>query len=232
MNFLIYLLLNLAVLTLAAWLSHGRRWSVFLALLAFGFGVGMFTNLIEAVVFAVMPLEEALAAAASAFPVFALFALAAMLVSGKWSAPVMEAARPNVTAGRLVLIVLAYELLYFTAGTWVFPHVADFYATRRLPPVELVLSLQVVRSLLFVAWSWPLLRLAPRHAPWLFGLGFAVIGGLAPLVVDNPYMPAEVRFYHAIETGVSNFLFGLILGWLLGPRKDGPDQVRALPESA
>lgn len=232
MKYLIYLGLNLGVLILMARLSSGRRWPVFLALLAFDFGVGMFTNLIEAVVFGVMELPEALAAAAGALPVFALFALVAMLVAGKWSAPAMAPARPNLTPGRLALVVLAYELLYFGAGNLIFPYVADFYATRRLPPLELILGLQVVRSLLFVAWAWPLLRLAPRHAPWLLAIGFSVIGGIAPLVVDNPFMPPEVRFVHAIETGTSNFLFGLILGWLLRPRPAAPEKVRALPESA
>jgi hypothetical protein len=46
------------------------------------------------------------------------------------------------------------------------------------------------------------------------GLVYGVVGGIAPLLPDNPYMPADIRFYHGIETSVSNFLFGLIVGYL------------------
>jgi hypothetical protein len=132
------------------------------------------------------------------------------------------------------LVVLAYELLYFGAGMLVYPYVADFYATRRLPPVGLLAGLAAFRALLFVIWTWPLLRLAPRHAPWLVGLGFAIIAGIAPLLPDNPYMPADIRFYHAIETGISNFLFGWILAWLLQPRLGRPVgvELKASPGSA
>ena len=89
------------------------------------------------------------------------------------------------------------------AGTLVFPYVADFYATRNLPPFHLVAGLQVARSLLFLAFAIPLLRRGPRHALLLLALAFAVIASIAPLVMDNPYMPADIRFYHAIETGTS-----------------------------
>ena len=78
--------------------------------------------------------------------------------------------------------MIAYELLYFGAGMLVYPYIADFYATRRLPPVGLLAGLAAFRALLFVVWTWPLLRLAPRHAPWLVGLGFAIIAGIAPLL--------------------------------------------------
>ena len=211
---------------LAAWLSRGRRFPLFLALLAFGLGVGMVNSLIEAVAFAVMTPDEALAgdrwqprrlhpARRRRRPVVGQGS------SGRKS----ETVRPRVTAGRLALVVIAYELLYFGAGMLVYPYIADFYATRRLPPVGLLAGLAAFRALLFVAWTWPLLRLAPRHAPWLIGLGFAIIAGIAPLLPDNPYMPADVRFYHAIETGISNFLFGWILAWLLQRR--APDDAAA-----
>jgi len=234
MNLAFYFLLNLAVLTLAAWLSEGRRWPLFLALLAFGLGVGMVNSLIEAVAFAVMTPRDALAAVGGSVVIFALLAAAAVLLSGRGFRGSSATARPEITPARLALVVLAYELLYFGAGMLVYPYVADFYATRRLPPVGLLAGLAAFRALLFVAWTWPLLRLAPRHAPWLVGLGFAIIAGIAPLLPDNPYMPADIRFYHAIETGISNFLFGWILAWLLQPRLGRPVgvELKASPGSA
>jgi hypothetical protein len=234
MNLAFYFLLNLAVLNLAAWLSEGRRWPLFLALLAFGLGVGMVNSLIEAVAFAVMTPRDALAAVGGSVVIFALLAAAAVLLSGRGFRGSSATARPEITPARLALVVLAYELLYFGAGMLVYPYVADFYATRRLPPVGLLAGLAAFRALLFVAWTWPLLRLAPRHAPWLVGLGFAIIAGIAPLLPDNPYMPADIRFYHAIETGISNFLFGWILAWLLQPRLGRPVgvELKASPGSA
>jgi len=225
MNLALYFLLNLAVLTLAAWLSRGRRWPLFFALLAFGLGVGMVNSLIEAVAFAVMTPDEAYRAIGGSLVIFILLAGAAVLLSGRAFRVESETARPRVTGGRLALVVIADELLYFGAGMLVYPYIADFYATRRIPPVGLIAGLAAFRALLFVAWTWPLLRLAPRHAPWLIGLGFAIIAGIAPLLPDNPFMPADVRFYHAIETGISNFLFGWILAWLIGPGTDLPGQV-------
>jgi len=234
MNLAFYFLLNLAVLTLAAWLSEGRRWPLFLALLAFGLGVGMVNSLIEAVAFAVMTPRDALAAVGGSVVIFALLAAAAVLLSGRGFRGSSATARPEITPARLALVVLAYELLYFGAGMLVYPCVTDFYATRRLPPVGLLAGLAAFRALLFVIWTWPLLRLAPRHAPWLVGLGFAIIAGIAPLLPDNPYMPADIRFYHAIETGISNFLFGWILAWLLQPRlgRSVGVELKASPGSA
>jgi hypothetical protein len=162
---------------------------------------------------------EALGAAGFGLLVFVLLSLLAVVIAGQWRAPAVSPASLPLTPARLAMVVLAYEALYFGAGILVFPYVADFYATRNLPPVHLVAALQVARSLLFLAFAFPLLRRAPRHAPWLLAVGFAVVAGIAPLVMDNPYMPADIRFYHAIETGSSNFIFGFILGWLFRPRK-------------
>ena len=218
MKLLLYLALNLIVLAAAARLSRGPRWPLVIALLVLGFGIGMANTLIEAIVFGVIRPAEALGALGFALVVFSLLSVFAIVISGRWRAPAEPSVPVAVTPLRLLLVVLAYELLYFGAGTLVFPYVADFYATRHLPPYHLVAALQVVRSLLFLAFAYPLLRRAPRHAPWLLAIAFAVIAGIAPLVMDNPYMPPDIRFYHAIETASSNFVFGFILGWLFRPR--------------
>jgi hypothetical protein len=47
---------------------------------------------------------------------------------------------------------------------------------------------------------------------------------VAPLLPDNPYMPADIRFYHGIEVTVSNFLFGLAVGYLFNWRRPVPAQ--------
>jgi xanthine/uracil permease len=123
------------------------------------------------------------------------------------------------TALGLLAVIVAYELLYWGAGTLVYPYIAHFYASRSLPPVFAVAGVQVVRSLIFVGAIYPLLRSGLRGAPLVLALIYGIIGGLAPLLPDNPYMPPDIRFYHAIETTTSNFIFGLVVGFLFGWRR-------------
>jgi hypothetical protein len=57
--------------------------------------------------------------------------------------------------------------------------------------------------------KWPETALA-------IGSLFAVTN--AQLLLPNPYMPETVRITHLFETAPSNFVFGLLIGWLLAQR--------------
>lgn len=57
--------------------------------------------------------------------------------------------------------------------------------------------MQVAQSLIFVGAVYPLLRSGLRGSPLILALVYANIGGVAPLIPDNPYMPPDIRFYHA-----------------------------------
>ena len=57
-------------------------------------------------------------------------------------------------------------------------------------------------------------------------LTMSVVGGVAPLIIPNPYLPDAVRYAHLPEVGVSNFLFGFVDAWLLA----GPSHERARDE--
>jgi hypothetical protein len=209
----LYLLLNFAVLWLVARSAAVTGLALTAMLLLLGFVVGSANNLLEAVVYGVLSLRQALAAAVPAAIVFATLSPLAVLTAGRWKNG-SEAEAAGVTPMKLLIVVAAYEVLYWTAGTLVYPYIAHFYATKTVPPIYEISSLQVVRSLIFFGVAYPLLRTGLRSAPLVMGLVYGVIGGIAPLLPDNPYMPADIRFYHAIETSVSNFLFGLIVGYL------------------
>ena len=209
----LYLLLNFAVLWLVARSSTATGWVLTAMLLLLGFVVGSANNLLEAVVYGVLSLRQALAASVPAAIVFAILSPLAVLLAGRWKNG-SEAEAAGVTPMTLLIVVAAYEVLYWTAGTLVYPYIAHFYATKTIPPVYEVASLQVVRSLIFFGVAYPLLRAGLRSAPLIMGLVYGVVGGIAPLLPDNPYMPPDIRFYHGIETSVSNFLFGLIVGYL------------------
>lgn len=185
-----------------------------------GWVVGSGNSLIEALFFHVLTLPEAVAAGAVAGVIFAVLTPVALLTAGRWR----TGHRPLPLEGRfkalsLVGVVVAYELLYWSAGTLVYPYIADFYASRSLPPRAEVAAVQVVRALIFAGAAYPLLRSRLRGAPVVLALIYGIIGGLSPLVPDNPYMPPDIRFYHAIETTTSNFIFGLVVGLLFAWRR-------------
>jgi len=215
----LYLLLNLIVLSVVARASGASGWRLVLMLFLLGFVVGSANSLIEAAVFGVLQPRQIVGAAVPAAIVFAILSPMAVLLAGRWTGPDRAPAESGgFTPLAIVGVVIAYEILYWTAGTLVWPYIADFYATRTVPPVYAVAALQIVRSLIFAGVAWPLLKSGLRGAPLVLALVYSVIGGVAPLLPDNPYMPPDIRFYHAIETSTSNFLFGLVVGLLfIGP---------------
>ncbi len=132
------------------------------------------------------------------------------------SRPATRSAR--AWTGRIAVGVIAYEVAYFTAGTAVFPFVADFYAARHLPAAPSIALVQVFRGLGFLAVAWAIARWTEggaRPVALRVGLTLSIFGGVAPLMMPNPYMPAHVRLAHLVEVGVSNLLFGLLAGWLM-----------------
>jgi hypothetical protein len=221
----LYLLLNLTVLCIVARASSARGWQLMVTLFVLGFVVGSANNLVEAAVFGVLSPREIVTAAVPAAIVFAILSPAAVFIAGRWSSTDQQAReRGGFTPLTLLGVVLAYELLYWTAGTLVWPYIADFYAAKTVPPVYLVASLQIIRSLIFVAAAYPLLKSGLRGAPLVLALVYGIIGGVAPLLPENPYMPAYIRFYHSIETSTSNFIFGLVVGFLFTFRPRRPSQ--------
>ena len=221
----LFLLLNLAVLWVVARASAANGWRLALMLFFLALIVGSANNLIEAVVFGVLSIREALAAAVPMAIVFAFLSPAAVTLSGGWRKTNRAPPQPiGFTPLILVAVVAAYELLYWTAGMLVYPYIADFYASRTLPPPTFVASVQIARSLIFVAVAYPLLKSGLRGAPLVLALVYGLIGGVAPLLPDNPYMPPDIRFYHAIEVGVSNSIFGLVVGYLFNHQRSIPAQ--------
>ncbi len=222
MKFALYVLLTLAALVMAGIVSRGGGRKLWLALLVLGWIVSQFNTLLEAVVFSVMPLADALVQLAVSAIAFALLAAIALVLSMRWRGGEVQSLLPDASIRKLALIVLGYEVLYWTAGTFVWPFVAEYYSDKLLPAVPLVAALQVPRALLFVLAAWPWLRTNPRFAPVVLGIAYSVIGGMAPMFPDNPYMPADVRLAHGIETSISNLLFGILVGYLLRPKMAEP----------
>jgi hypothetical protein len=133
--------------------------------------------------------------------------------------------------GRALVCDVVYLLLYVAAGLLVSPWIAGYYASRPMPSPGLVIGFELsvrgpvlVAVVLLVVCAMRGRRL--RSALWS-GLTLAVIAGVAPLIVPNPYLPDAVRYFHLAEVGGSSLLFGLSCGWLLWPIAGTP---RRLPD--
>ena len=136
---------------------------------------------------------------------------------------------------RLAAIAVVYVVLYWTAGYFIAlqnPELRAFYgqpgeaapflvhtaATLRDEPG--LLAFQLLRGLLWAACALPVILGSRVNVWWtalLVALLFSAPQNVAHLIA-NPLMPlASVRLSHMVETAVSNFVFGLIVTWLLFP---------------
>jgi hypothetical protein len=88
-------------------------------------------------------------------------------------------------------------------------------------PTFLVLEL-LVRAPAFIVLCLLLVRMLglPRLSGALAaGAVFALLSGVAPLLMPNPYFPDVVRWAHFCETSSSNFVFAALVAWLWGQPK-------------
>jgi hypothetical protein len=135
---------------------------------------------------------------------------------------------------KFVVSDVAYLFLYMTAGTIIFPYIKDFYATQTIPPVGNLFALQlllrgpalVVLCLLFVR----MLGMPRGRGALVLGMVFTLLTGVAPLLTPNPYFPDAVRLTHLCEVASSNFVFGVLVGWLWG--RPQPARVQLMQQAA
>lgn len=139
---------------------------------------------------------------------------------------------------KLGLIVIAYLILYWTAGyfiAWQNPDLRAFYGqpgeampffehtayTFRNDPT--LFLLQVFRALIWTLCAIPVIRGSKLNVWWtalLVGLFFSVPQNMAHIMA-NPLIPdASVRLSHLVETASSTFVFGVIIVWLLHRRHE------------
>lgn len=132
---------------------------------------------------------------------------------------------------KLGAIILIYVLLYFGFGyyvAWKNPAVTAFYQgtdpgsflaqmKHVVTETPTLIPFQALRALLWTAFALPVINML-RHTRWLGALILGLFLSLPmniPHIAPNPYMPADVRLAHFIETASSNFIFGALMFWLL-----------------
>lgn len=207
-----------------------------LSLLIFSiyFLIGHFNLLIEAYLFEVTNAKDTALIAIQGLVITLLSSPLLVLFFGKWSGDEEELVFPSRTKAswtwRIVLGDLLYVFFYLLAGFIlysVYPQLMDFYE-EKIPPFSLMINTQFFRALVLIGTAILLSRttkLPLLHRALIIGAFFAVIGGLAPLIVpENDHMPDYIRFGHAFEVGISNSLFGFFLTLLIG-QKIGVEKV-------
>jgi hypothetical protein len=132
---------------------------------------------------------------------------------------------------KLAVIAVGYVVLYFTFGyfvAWRNPAVREYYSgvdegtfvahmRSVIRETPWLIPFQGLRALLWVALALPVIRMLDGRrleTALAIGLLFSVVMN-AQLLLPNPYMPEAVRMAHLVETASSNFIFGMLIGWLL-----------------
>jgi len=195
------------------------------------FVIGHFSILIEAFVFDVTSRARTLQELARGFVVALAFApLCTILFKPTASVRRLHFKNRNWLQWlwRILTGDLLYLIMYSTAGfilVTAHPEILDFYENK-IPPIEKVIKTQLfLRGFLFAGVAILISRttdLSLLHRSLLIGLVFAIIGGVAPLLSPNELMPTYVRYGHMVEVGTSNFIFGIIMGFLLGQKIVSP----------
>lgn len=165
----------------------------------------------------------------------AIFGIAYALAVPLWmllfrGTPAPAAAPPPERRGtwgelwRFAACSLLYTVLYFTAGSFAFPFVRDFYATQTLPPFPQLVALQLLlRGPVHVGICILLARMVRlERLPTALATGglFVLLTAVAPLATPSPFFPDAVRLVHLCEVGSSNLVFALVVASIWGPRRE------------
>ena len=192
-----------------------------------GVGLGfVIVNDLEAIVFSIAPAWPIVRLAAMSAVVHAVVAVVvARLVPA--SADVNVARSPFaefIVTGliaRVMILAILYAVIYFVAGGVIYPFVREFYVDKPIPPAGLLFALQAtVRGPMFVAIGALVITIL-RSSRTTHGLAVAAtlsgLGGLTALLPPNPLFPDNVRLVHLAEVGISNAVFGWLVGRMLTP---------------
>jgi hypothetical protein len=242
-------LLQVMVMTHLILRSRWTGWRLAAAVFFIFYGVTTFMPQIESAVFLTrLPPGTLPRLFLMGVLIAAPFSVLAVLILGKRKAEIVDT-QPNSRlvmpasewAWKLVVIAVAYVILYFTFGyfvAWRHPGVAEYYGGvdpgsfvaqmgTVLRNTPWLIPFQIVRAMCWVALALPVVRMLKGKWPetaLALGLLFAVVMN-APLLLSNPYMPEPVRMAHLVETASSNLIFGVFVGWLLTQRHSEGERV-------
>lgn len=222
--------------------SNFSGWRLMLGLAVAYYGVATFMTQIETCFFLTgltVGSELLLPLFLMGLPVALFFVPLAVLILGRGRAgdglPLLPSGEAPFKewAWRLAVIAVAYLIIYWLAGyyiAWQNPELRAFYGSPGAPLPFWAHTLatlqndpglflfQLLRGVVWAAFVLPLVR-GSKLSRWktalLVGL-FLSIPISASQIIANPLIPAaSVRFSHLVETALSNFVFGVIVGLVL-----------------
>ena len=133
---------------------------------------------------------------------------------------------------KFALCSITYLVLYIVAGLLILPFVREYYPDLEglnIDPV-FIFGLQLRRGLIYVACLVPLIRslkASRRKIALAVAILVPMVHGVAGLLVPTEHMAAAAwRYAHMIEIGWSNFLFGLMIGYLFSRGIEAPSDRR------
>lgn len=190
--------------------------------------IGNFSLLIEAYIFNVTDRNETIQIMLQGFILALITSPLLVYIFKKWKPDdILLSFEPRSIfqwLWRIVLADLLYLFFYILAGFilyTVYPKLMDFYGDK-IPDFSLMINTQFFRALLFIGVAIIISRYTNTsifNRALLTGAVFSILGGIAPLILPgDEVMPGFIRFGHAFEVGISNFLYGLILTYLVGQK--------------
>ena len=219
--------------------SRWAGWRLILAIFVVFYGVTTFMGQIESAVFLTkLPAGMLPRLFLMGLLIAAPFSALALIILGKRNGEPTDkqgSARLSQPASswswKLAVIAVAYVILYFTFGyfiAWRNPAVREYYGgvdpgsffaqmQTVVRDTPWLIPFQVLRAMCWVALALPIVSMLKggrRETAIALGITFAVLMN-AQLLLPNPYMPEPVRMAHLVETASSNFIFGILVGWLL-----------------
>lgn len=222
-NFMIVLLIGFLVRNNAQ-----SGWKLALNLFLITFIIGHFNILIEAYIFNVTDRYQTFILIVKGLLLVIITSPLLVYLFGKWKDVYVKLFfKPKSIlqwTWRIVAGNLLYLFFYLMAGfvlVNIYPQLMDFYADK-IPPFALMINTQFFRAILFMFVALIIIRntnLSLFKRALLVGGVFSIFGGIAPLIMPgDEFMPGYVRFGHAFEVGISNFLYGIILVYLIGQK--------------
>jgi hypothetical protein len=203
--------------------STGRRWIILAAFVYVSYALN---NQIEAAVFTT----------AGGFTTMVLFFIVpCVLIAGAAVFLIKNPEVPTLSTvfadrpvsrwwWRAVLAWLAFPVIYFFFGALIYPMVREVYEAPDsglvLPSGDVVLRTVLLRSLLFLLVTIPILRSWTRSRLGLavaLGIAFTATVGLVGLVQAN-WWPISMRIVHSAEICADSLVYAWVLVALLVPR--------------
>jgi len=188
--------------------------------------IGYFNILIEALIFNVTDQWQTTKDLQIGLPITAIGSFILVWILGKWTAQEIE--KPSFAKRKVfswIWRILTTNVLYFifySIGGMVFylsmSRFEEFYQDKIPPFLLIILTNLCFRGFIFVAIAILIDRTMEGKnfiKALTVGAIFSILGGIAPLIPPNEFMPAFIRIGHGFEVGVSNMLYGICAFYIM-----------------